>query len=81
AEVILEAQGVRLDEMRVSWNDVSAVNLYTVHDIHPLLATTILQALGEAGRYGVNWVYARPPVTGLDLEIDGHAVRREIVLH
>jgi len=28
----------------------------------------------------VNWHYSRPPVIGLEVEIDAHAVRRELVL-
>jgi hypothetical protein len=40
------------------------------------MAATILPALGLGALSGINWHYARPPVTGLELEIDGWAVRR-----
>ncbi|MGH8012930.1 MAG: 2-amino-5-chloromuconate deaminase CnbZ [Candidatus Binataceae bacterium] len=80
AECVLAMLSERLAEMRMDWSSISAVNLYTVHNIYPLMATTIAQALGVASRYGVNWINARPPVTGLDLEMDARAIRHELVL-
>jgi hypothetical protein len=70
----------RLEEMKVGWKDASGVNLYTVHDLHPIFATDLLPALGPAGQRGIRWHYARPPVVGLELEIDGYAAHRELVL-
>ena len=77
---ILEALGGLLREMKLGWSEASAVNLYTVHDLHPLFATDLLPALGAAANRGIRWHYARPPVIGLELEIDGYAARQELVL-
>ena len=77
---ILEALGGLLREMKLGWSEASAVNLYTVHDLHPLFANDLLPALGVAAYRGIRWHYARPPVIGLELEIDGYAARRELVL-
>ncbi len=77
---ILEALGGLLREMKLGWSEASAVNLYTVHDMHPLFATDLLPALGTAAYRGIRWHYARPPVIGLELEIDGYAARQELVL-
>ena len=77
---ILEALGGLLREMNLNWSEASAVNLYTVHDLHPLFATELLPALGTAAYRGIRWHYARPPVLGLELEIDGYAAREELVL-
>lgn len=77
---ILEVLSGLLREMNLGWNEASAVNLYTVHDVHPLFATELLPALGAAVHRGVRWHYARPPVLGLELEIDGYAARHELVL-
>ncbi|MGH7987296.1 MAG: 2-amino-5-chloromuconate deaminase CnbZ [Candidatus Binataceae bacterium] len=79
-ECVFEVLSARLAELALSWNGVTAVNLYSVHDVHPLMASTVARTLGATSRYGLNWIYARPPVTGLELEIDAHAVRRELVL-
>ena len=77
---ILEALNGLLREMKLGWSEASAVNLYTVHDLHPLFATDLLPALGVAANRGIRWHYARPPVIGLELEIDGYAAHQELVL-
>lgn len=80
AACVLEVQGARLAEMKLSWGDAGAVNLYTVHDVHPLFAGALLPTLGAAGQRGIRWHYARPPVIGLDLEIDAYTARQELLL-
>jgi hypothetical protein len=79
-ECVIESLTGHLHEMRVGWELATKVNLYTVHEVHHTLAPIVLPALGGAARLGINWYYARPPVTGLEVEIDAHAVRRELIL-
>lgn len=79
-ECVIEALTGHLRELNLIWDCATAVNLYTVHDVHRALASTLLPSIGLAAQVGVNWHYSRPPVTGLELEIDAYAVRREIVL-
>ena len=47
-----------------------------------MLATTSTTRsdTGAAAYRGIRWHYARPPVIGLELEIDGYAARQELVL-
>jgi hypothetical protein len=80
AEHVLQSMTSRLQGLRVTWADVTTVEIYTVHDVHPLLATTILPALQGANRHGVRWHYARPPVVELECEMDVRGVRQEIIL-
>ena len=77
---ILEILDGLFHEMKLEWSEASAVNLYTVHDLHPLFATDLLPALGVAANRGLRWHYARPPVIGLEMEIDCYAAREELVL-
>jgi len=77
---ILETLDGLLREMKVGWSEASAMNLYTIHDLHPLFATDLLPALGVAANRGVRWHYARPPVIGSELEIDAYAARQDLVL-
>ena len=79
-ECVLEALTGNLSELRAGWELATTVNLYTVHESHSALVSLVLPALGAAAHRGLNWYYARPPVTGLEVEIDAHAVRREIIL-
>jgi hypothetical protein len=74
---VLDILGKHLAELRVSWDQATAINLYGVHDFHPLMESTLLPAIGAGSRAGVTWHYSRPPVTGLELEIDAWAVSRD----
>ncbi len=79
-ECILHALDAHLSEMKLTWGMATAVNIYTVFDIHPLLAPVLLSALGAASHAGITWHYARPPVSGLELEVDARAVKTELIL-
>jgi hypothetical protein len=79
-ECILQVLDAHLSEMKLKWEMATAINVYTVFNIHPLLAPLLLTRLGAASHAGVTWHYARPPVSGLDLEVDARAVRLELVL-
>jgi hypothetical protein len=76
---VIEALNGHLHELNLSWDVATAVNLYTVRDVYPALASTLLPSIGLAAQVGVTWYYSRPPVTGIEVEIDAHAVRREII--
>jgi hypothetical protein len=65
----------RMAALGVTWRDATATHVYTVHDLHPFLADEIV-ARGAAAA-GLTWVYARPPVVGLDYEMDVRGVEAE----
>ncbi|HLI81526.1 MAG TPA: hypothetical protein VKV03_16170 [Candidatus Binataceae bacterium] len=77
---VMDLLASRLGEMKMTWADATAVNLYTVHDANSVVASTILPALGLAAHRGITWHYTRPPIDVMQLEIDAHAVVREIVI-
>lgn len=79
-DCILNVLGAHLSEINLKWEMATAIELYTVFDIHALLPNVLLPRLGAASHAGVTWHYARPPVRGLDLEIDARAVRSELVI-
>lgn len=61
-----------------SWKSVSDTQVYTVHDLHPFLASEIEGRGAAAG--GLTWHFARPPVVDLEYEMDCRSVAREILL-
>ena len=77
---VLDRLGEHLAEMKMTWADATAVNLYTVHDAYLVFASTILPAIGSAAQRGLTWHYSRPPIDAMHLEIDAHAALREIVI-
>ena len=62
----------------MGWAEVSATQVYTVYDIYPFLADEIVSR-GAAPR-GITWYYARPPIKGLDFEMDVRCVPIERLL-
>jgi hypothetical protein len=68
----------RMSFFDAGWPDVTAVQLYTVHDVHPFLAEEIAQP--GAASQGVTWHFDRPPVRELEYEMDCRRVLVERVL-
>jgi hypothetical protein len=60
------------------WADTTAVQVYSVHDIHPLIA----QEFAPRGimRNGLIWHLNRPPVVELEYEMDCRCVHTERIL-
>ncbi len=67
----------RMSVLGVGWSDATAVQLYTVHDIHPFLADDIV-GRGAAG-HGLTWHFDRPPVIGIEFEMDCRGIHAEYV--
>src|SRR4051794_5662642 len=68
----------RLAEFGYGWKDTTAVQAYTVHDFHPVIADEL--ARRGAMRSGLTWHLARPPVVDLEFEMDCRRVGRETVI-
>jgi hypothetical protein len=68
----------RLAALGHSWADVTATQVYTVHDLHPFLGSEIVARGAAHG--GLTWHYARPPVVELEYEMDCRGLAREVVL-
>jgi hypothetical protein len=79
-ERVLGIMTERLQGMNVAWSDVTQSNIYTVHNICPLMETSIMPALHEGGRHGVRWHFSRPPVIEIEFEMDLRGVQREIIV-
>jgi len=68
----------RMAALGFAWPDTTAVQAYTVHDLHPFLAEEVV-ARGAA-RHGLTWQFCRPPVVDLEYEMDCRGVAVERVL-
>lgn len=78
AQAVLTEMERRLGMLGFSWADTTAVQAYTVHDIHPFLGDEIVRR--GAGRAGLTWHYCRPPVVDLEYEMDCRGVSVERVV-
>ena len=68
----------RMARFGAGWADVTGTNVYTVHDIHPALLSALVTP--GATRHGADWHYCRPPVVGLEYEMDCRSVHTERVI-
>lgn len=68
----------RLAALDAGWSGTTAVQLYTVYDVHPFLADELVRR--GAMPSGLTWHFNRPPVDGLDYEMDCRGISVERVL-
>ena len=68
----------RLTALGFGWQDALSTQAYTVHDIGPLMAAEFVRRGITPG--GLSWHFCRPPVEGLDYEMDVRGAAQEIVI-
>ena len=78
ARFVLGAMEQRMAALGFGWADVPATQVYTIFDIHPFMANEIVRRGTIPG--GLTWHFARPPVQGLDFEMDVRGVGYEFVI-
>jgi hypothetical protein len=76
--LVADVMEERMAPLGFSWADATATQVYTVFDLYPALADEIV-ARGAAPA-GLTWHFARPPVQGLDFEMDVRGVAVERVV-
>jgi hypothetical protein len=75
ARFVLNEMERRLNALGVTWRDTTATQVYTIHDMHPFLADEIVKR--GAAHAGLTWQYCKPPVVGLEFEMDCRGVKTE----
>lgn len=78
AQWVLREMERRMGALGVTWADSTATHVYTVYDIHHIMAEEIVRR--GAASAGLTWQFCRPPVDVLDYEMDVRGVLTEIVL-
>lgn len=78
ARYVLGEMERRAKLLGFAWKDTTAAQVYTVHDLHPFLASEIVRR--GAAHAGLTWHYCRPPVRNLEYEMDCRAVADERVV-
>ena len=72
AVFVLGRMEERMAALGKTWADCTATQVYTVHDVHGHLASEIVRR--GAAQHGLIWHFARPPVQGLEYELDCRSV-------
>lgn len=68
----------RMAAFGYSWADTTAINIYTIQSFHELMSKEM--APRGMTRAGLTWNVVRPPVVGIDYEMDCRCIERELVL-
>ena len=77
ARWVCDMMQARLAGLGGTWRAASATQVYTVHDLHPFLGDEIIARAGNGA--GLTWHYCRPPIEGLEYEMDVRRVSVERV--
>lgn len=75
---VLAEMEQRLSALGFSWADALSTQAYTVQDIGAIVGTEIAARGAAAG--GLTWHIARPPVLGLEYEMDVRGAARELLI-
>jgi hypothetical protein len=75
---VLAEMEQRLAALGFSWKDALSTQAYTVQDIGALVGAEIAARGAAAG--GLSWHFARPPVLGLEFEMDVRGAARELLI-
>lgn len=78
AQWVLGEMERRMRLLGFGWADATATDLYCVHNVHPFLDLEI--AARGAMAAGLDWHFARPPVQGLEYEMDVRRILQEQVI-
>ena len=80
AHFVMGTMQERLRALGSEWSRVTAIDIYTAQPLHGFLAEVILKPAGPAAIHGVRWYPSRPPIQGLEFEMDLRGVARELAL-
>jgi hypothetical protein len=70
----------RLRELGLSFRDATQVEFYAAENVETVLSQLLLPAIEEPARRGLRWHFGRPPVAGVEVELEARAVARELIL-
>jgi hypothetical protein len=78
ARAVLGEMERRMGLLGFGWREVTASQVYTVFSVDSFLADEIVRR--GAAEHGISWHFCRPPVVGLDYEMDVRHVEVERVI-
>ena len=80
ARFVMGVMQERLSALGGDWGRVTAVQVYTAMPVDEVMLDAILRPAGPAAIHGLRFFPSRPPIQGLEFEVDLRGVAREVVL-
>ena len=78
AHCVLDEMERRHGALGFGWKDTTDTQVYTVFDVHSYLADDLVRR--GAARRGFTWHFCRPPIIGLEFEMDCRGTETEHML-
>ncbi|HUF80156.1 MAG TPA: hypothetical protein VMN03_03400, partial [Burkholderiales bacterium] len=75
---VMAEMEIRLKALGFAWRDAGSTQVYTVRDVGALVEGEIFAKGAAPG--GLSWHFCRPPVAGLDYEMDVRGAAHELQL-
>jgi hypothetical protein len=79
ARFVIGIMQERMRTLGADWARATVIDVYTAQPIHGYLED-ILKPAGAAAIHGVRWYPSRPPIEGLEFEVDLRGVVREVIV-
>jgi hypothetical protein len=80
ARSVMQALNARLPTLGATWSDATAINMYTIYNPMSFIESEVLSVIGAQAVHGINWQFSRPPIGGIDFEVDVRGVSQELSL-
>jgi hypothetical protein len=80
ARHVLGIMSRRLEGLGTSWDAVTVTEVYTIRPLDGVLEEILTAAAPATPVHGIRWHYTRPPIEGLEFEMDVRGVRGERLL-
>jgi hypothetical protein len=80
ARFVMGTMQERLGALGAEFRRVTAIDVYMAPPLHEGVLEEVLRPAGGAAIHGVRWFPSRPPIQGLEFEVDMRGVAREVVL-
>ncbi len=80
ARFVVDLMEQRLKGLGVDATQPTVIDVYTIHNVHQLIADPILSRLAAGRRLGIHWHYTRPPIIDIEFEMDVRGVRMELLI-
>jgi len=79
ARFVMAIMQERLSALGGDWSRVTVIDVYTARPVHDLI-DDVLGPAGATAIHGIRWFPSRPPIQGLEFEVDLRGVGREVTL-
>ncbi len=77
---IMRALSGRMKEIGAAWSDATEIQFYGEEGPRDLLVEKVIAHAGRAAAGGIHWFPSRPPIVGLNFELDVRSAGMEVVV-